>query len=273
LISQGQIAELAGKLEPGDILLERREWYATNVGIPGYWPHAALYIGTNEERNRYFADPEIRAWLIEEGVADGILETMLERRYPEAYHRSRAPQEAGHPVRVVEAIEGGVSFTSLEHSAAADSLAVLRPRLSKKAKALAIIRSFQYQGRPYDFNFDFLTDAELVCSELIYKVYEKSAGNEGLTLSTSEVLGRRLMSPNDIARLFADEYRTDSPQFDFVYFLDGNEAKGRAFAADVETFLSSWQRPKWHIIQQSLVEDRPASRTGRSQRRGRNADR
>lgn len=255
LITQEQIVELGKELEPGDILLERREWYATNAGIPGFWPHAALYIGSAEERGRYFGDdPEVGVWLSGERAEDGNLDTLLKSRYPEAYEKSRASQEK-HLPRVIEAIEGGVSFTTLEHSAAADSLVVLRPRLPKKAKARAIFRSFQYSGRPYDFNFDFRTDSELVCSELIYKAYEKTNGNPGLILPISEVLGRPLMSPNNIAQLFAEEYGSDSPQFDFVYFLDGNEMKKKAFRAHVELFLPSWQRPKWHIWVQNLGKD------------------
>ena len=255
LITQQQIVELGKELEPGDILLERREWYATNVGIPGFWPHAALYIGTAEERRGFFANPEVGAWLSGEGAGDGNLDTLLASRYPAAYKKSNRPQEGGHLVRVIEAIEQGVSFTTLEHSAAADSLVVLRPRLPKTAKARAILRSFHYSGRPYDFNFDFRTDSELVCSELIYKAYEKTNSGPGLILPISEVLGRPLLSPNDIAQLFAEEYQHENRQFDFVYFLDGNEIKQQAFSADVETFLTSWQRPKWHIWVQNLGKD------------------
>ncbi len=251
LITQEQIVELAKELEPGDILLERREWYATNAGIPGFWPHAALYIGSAEERQGYFTDPEVSGWLSGEGVKDGNLDTLLKGRYPGAYEKSRTPQE-GHLPRVIEAIEGGVSLTTLEHSAAADSLVVLRPKLPKKAKASAILRSFQYQGRPYDFNFDFRTDSELVCSELIYKAYEVTNTIPGLNLPVSEVLGRPLLSPNNIAQLFAEEYLGESPQLEFVYFLDGNEMKQKAFPAEVKTFLASWQRPKWHVWVQNI---------------------
>lgn len=56
----------------------------------------------------------------------------------------------------------GVVFTSLEHSAPADALAVLRPRLPARGKAAALVRAFGYAGRPYDYDFDFQTDAALV---------------------------------------------------------------------------------------------------------------
>ncbi|HPG30759.1 MAG TPA: hypothetical protein PLQ81_08250, partial [bacterium] len=37
LITKEQIQSVIGKINPGDILFERREWYLTNIGIPGYW--------------------------------------------------------------------------------------------------------------------------------------------------------------------------------------------------------------------------------------------
>ncbi|TLN17654.1 protein tyrosine phosphatase, partial [bacterium] len=63
----------------------------------------------------------------------------------------------------------------------------------------AVLRAFSYAGRPYDYNFDFLTDAALVCSELIFKCYEPARGFKGLTLPQSVVLGRVLTSPNELA--------------------------------------------------------------------------
>ncbi|MCH2580479.1 MAG: hypothetical protein MK133_04680, partial [Planctomycetes bacterium] len=41
--------ELLQRMEPGDIILERRNYYGSNAFLPGYWPHAALYIGTAED--------------------------------------------------------------------------------------------------------------------------------------------------------------------------------------------------------------------------------
>jgi permuted papain-like amidase YaeF/Yiix C92 family enzyme len=247
LISPAQIEQLKEKLRPGDILLQRREWYATNVGIPGFWTHAALYIGSPEERSNYFTDPGLKKWVEEQGAKDGIFDTLLQNKYPTKYQLSITPHEEKQIPRVLEAIAEGVSFTTLEHSAAADSIVVLRPNLSQKDIGRAIIKAFHYSGRPYDFNFDFRTDSELVCSELIYKAYEGTWGAGGLSLPLSEVLERPLLSPNEIARIFDEEYSREEQQFTLVAFLDGNETKQKAIESNVESFRSSWKRPKWHI--------------------------
>ena len=55
-------------------------------------------------------------------------------------------------------------------------------------KAAAILRAFGYVGRPYDFNFDFRTDAALLCSELVYKPYKPSPGRQGLRFPLVEVI-------------------------------------------------------------------------------------
>ncbi|MCL7489383.1 MAG: hypothetical protein M8357_14550 [Desulfobulbaceae bacterium] len=252
LITQEQIEQVRHKLQPGDILLQRREWFATNVGIPGFWTHAALYIGTPEERTGFFTEPGLADWLAEQGSKDGTIDNLLQARYPERYQLSVAPQEEKHLPRVLEAIAEGVSFTTLEHSAAADSLVVLRPTLSRKDIAQAIIRAFHYSGRPYDFNFDFRTDSALVCSELIYKAYEQSEDSAGLSLPLTEVLKRPILSPNEMARLFDEEYGKKGHQFTMVSFLDGNEKELKAVESDVENFRKSWKRPKWYIWLQNI---------------------
>ena len=207
-------------LEPGDILLVRREGYLSNIGIPGFWPHAVLYVGTPEERRRAFADPEVAAWVQARGQPDGDFEALLARTHPAAHARAVAP-DGDAPRRALEAISEGVVFTTLEHAAGADHVAALRPRLPAVEKAAALLRAFGYAGRPYDFNFDFRTDAALVCSELVYKAYEPGPGRQGLRLPLVEVLGRPVLPPNEIARLFDAELGTPAAQLELVRFLDG----------------------------------------------------
>jgi hypothetical protein len=248
LISQTQIKRLQPMLLPGDVLLERREWYMSNIGLPGFWSHAALYLGTPEERRAFFADAETQAWVKQQGEPGGDLEALLQARYPAAYKLSVTPQEQGHTVRLIEAISEGVSFTSLEHSADCDSLVVLRPRLPKDEKAQALVRAFHYAGRPYDFNFDFATDSELVCTELVYKAYEPATGFRGLTFPLVEMLGRKVTPANEIARQFDSQLGSSDQQFDFVVFLDGQERQRKAVESSLAAFRKSWQRPKWHVV-------------------------
>jgi hypothetical protein len=248
LISPEQIAALTKRLEPGDVLLERREWYVSNVGLPGFWPHAALFIGAVEDRRKYFDDAEVKTWVKEQGQADGDFEVLLKNRYPEAYALALKTQEHGHLARVIEAISEGVSFTTMEHSADCDSLAALRPRLPKREKAQAILRAFHYAGRPYDFNFDFRTDSTLVCTELVYKSYEPANGVRGLKLPMVEMMNRPVLPANEIVRQFVADYGTARQQFDLVAFLDGNERGKRAVEADVKAFCESCKRPKWHVL-------------------------
>ncbi len=253
LISAKQIEAMGKRLQPGDIIFERHEWYLSNLGLPGFWTHVALYIGTAEERKKFFGDQEVSEWVKRLGVADGNFETLLRQRYPTAYSRSKILREEQHPARIVEAISEGVSFTSLEYTGSADSIGVIRPRLSKRDKAQAILRAFHYSGRPYDFNFDFQTDATLVCSELLFKAYEPGAGMKGIRFPLSQVLGRTVSTPNSMVRQFAEQAGSAAEQADFVLFLDGYEKEKRAVESTPEQFRASWQRPNWHI----LIQDAP----------------
>ncbi|TAL18401.1 hypothetical protein EPN96_01130 [bacterium] len=254
LITAEQAQELGERLEPGDIFLERREWYMSNAGIPGFWTHAALYIGTADDRRKFFGSDEVKEWVKEQGVSGGDFEELIKTRFPSAYTLSLKKDESGYLIGVLEAIEKGVTLTSLVHSATADSVAVLRPRLPKKEKALAVLRAFSYEGRPYDYNFDFLTDSALVCSELVYKSYEPAKDFHGVVFPQSTVMGRIITSPNEFARQFDEEKAAGKPQTDLVAFLDGYEDAKKAVDADEKTFRESWRRPKWHILVQ---EKRP----------------
>ncbi len=156
----------------------------------------------------------------------------------------------GFPHRIIEAVSEGVKFSSLEEGTLADYIGVMRPRLRKLDIARAIEEAFRFVGRPYDFNFDFLTDSSIVCSELIYKVYQAGPGKKSLTLGLREIAGRKAMPANDIVAKFDREFDQPGRELDFVYFLDGSEKEQAAVAKGADAFRTTHRRMKWDIAQQ-----------------------
>ncbi len=257
-IKPRQARALIARLEPGDILLQRREWAFTNLGIPGFWTHAALYTGTADDRTPLASDPAVAAWAKELTGGEPLLEAALVSANAEAYSRYvNKKDENGAPFRVVEALAPGVVITSLERSTACDGMAVLRPRLPATAKAAAITRAFRYVGRPYDFSFDFAGDSALICSELVLKAYEGNNGLPGLRLPVRDVAGHRVVPANEFARVFDEEADGDFRQFDLVLFLDGDERDRRVVESDEAAFRESWRRPKWHVLTRPINRAAP----------------
>lgn len=243
LISEAQVHEAIGRSEPGDVIVERRNWYLSNIGLPGFWPHAALWVGSPDELSAWAKDPAVDA------AFPGSFIGHLQRQYPQAWAAFLAPDHEGHPRRIIEAVSEGVVFNSAEESIRADYVAAMRPVRSKVEKAKAIERAFFYFGRPYDFDFDFYTDESLVCSELVFKSFEPRAEQEGLRLGLEKVVGRMTLGPNSIVRTFDEQRGTPQEQLAFAWFLDGREREGRAVFADEGAFRASWRRPKWDIVQ------------------------
>jgi hypothetical protein len=237
-ITPGMIASYQERFQPGDIVLERRNWFMSNIGIPGFWPHVALYIGTPGELDTTFGGlPELNGLPASE---------VLCADFPDAYRAYVRPDENGFAARLIEALRPGSIFTSLEVSGNADYLAVLRPRKSKSATFAAIRQAFLHFGKPYDYNFDFATDNALVCSELVCKSYEAAGG---IRLPPQVVNGRPVVAPNQIAKKFDAELGTPAQELDFVLFLEGSEETGTAAERDVDAFRGTWRRPKWDIAQ------------------------
>ncbi len=236
-ITQNHIQQYRSKLQPGDVILERRNWKMSNTGIPGFWPHVALHTGTAEEFDAFFKDlPMLNGQAPMEYV---------KKQYPLAYRSMMSVDKNGHEHAIIEALEPGIIFTSCEFSLHADYIGVIRPRLSKEELFTGLLNAFSHFGKPYDFNFDFATDASLVCSELIYKAF---GDMPGMTLTPALLNGRLLIKPNYFAKKFDLEFETDKQEFDFVMFIDSSEKVKDVFAGDAESFKKTWQRPKWDIL-------------------------
>ncbi|MEX0715307.1 MAG: 1-acyl-sn-glycerol-3-phosphate acyltransferase [Planctomycetaceae bacterium] len=229
LIGPEHLALLAKKLEPGDILLERRNWYVSNAFLPGYWPHAALYVGTADD---------LRAMGLDE-----------DPRVKPHWSKFAAPDSDGHPHVIVEAMSEGVVFSSLEHSiGGADSAAVLRPNLSREEKIEAIAEAFSHAMKPYDFEFDFESRDKLVCTEVVYRAYGANAGP--IRFPVREILGRRTMPAIELVRKVKEESAADTADLSFVAFIDGDEQTGECrFCEDDADFHDTLGRPALTMLQ------------------------
>ncbi len=227
LIRDEHLAALLPKLQPGDILIERRNWVLSNAFLPGYWSHAALYLG-----------------------APAQLETLGLRddpRVAEHWKSFTAPDRTGHPRAVIEALAPGVIFTSMEHSVGeADAVCVLRPKLSEEARRECIARAFAHAGKPYDFEFDFFSTDKLVCTELIFRAFD---GRVDFPLV--EIMGTTTMPAMELLRKFQRERGTPEAQLELVGFLDGDEETGTARFKDARALIESLERSSFTWLQGS----------------------
>ncbi|MFV8751874.1 YiiX/YebB-like N1pC/P60 family cysteine hydrolase [Nannocystaceae bacterium ST9] len=247
LIDEELWGPMEQELEPGDIMLSRKNWYLSNVGLPGFWPHAILYVGDHDKFAAYFDDPEVLAWVAQVSGEAIDLPTWLSREYPAEWLQFTTLEE-GQPYRVIEAISEGVSFSPMDH-VVGDYVVALRPKLDKLSKAQAIVAAFGYLGRPYDFDFDFATDHALVCTELVWRAYRPATGKSGLELPLVEMAGRPTLPANDIARFYVDEWESGGEtQLEFVYFIDAIERERRAVVSSEEEFRTTPERTKWDLI-------------------------
>jgi len=219
MIQPRELAEFRTKLRPGDILIERQNWFLSRAFMPGFWAHAALYVGTTNDLVRLGLDhdPRVMAHWAKYAVRD----------------------PAGHEHLILEAVPQGVRMTTLEHCiGVADAAAILRPRVAERDVREAISRAFSHLGKPYDFDFDFFSSDKLVCTELVYRCYDGC-----VDFPLVNVMGRRTLPPTELVRKFAAERGQPTAQLECVCFLDGDERRGQAAFQTEARFITTLQRP------------------------------
>ncbi|MFW5427448.1 MAG: YiiX/YebB-like N1pC/P60 family cysteine hydrolase, partial [Methylophagaceae bacterium] len=158
--------QLANFLQAGDVLITRHDFVASNLFLPGYWPHAALYIGSETERD-------------ELGVE---LDDKIAKRW-------------NGEIRTLEAQKDGVLFRPLAETLEVDEIVVLRSSLDRKKIAKALGRAVQHEGKGYNFDFDFFSSDQLVCTEVVFRAYD---GLGELEFELIERAGRLSLSAEDL---------------------------------------------------------------------------
>ncbi len=161
-------ADISGSLKAGDILLEKTPFRLTDKLIPGYWGHAAVWVGTEAELKEL-----------------GIWNHPVVTRYRDEIREGRM---------VVEALRSGVEMNTLQHFLNVDSVGVLRkPNQSRETRANTVIQALRQVGKPYDFNFEVESKGRVYCSKLVYLSYT------GIDWPTKKSMGRTTFTPDDVA--------------------------------------------------------------------------
>ena len=161
-VHPGLRASAEEKLRPGDVIVSRHDDAMSNLFLPGFWPHASLYIGNSGER--------------------------AELDLPQI-HRQEA--------NVLEAKKDGVLFRHLSETLSVDAFVVLRPRIEAHFVAEALTRAISHEGKFYDFVFDFRKADKLVCSEVVYRAYH---GVGPISFELVRRSGRLVLSAEDLIR-------------------------------------------------------------------------
>lgn len=165
-------AEVKKILQPGDFFVTRHSKALTNLFLPGYWPHVAFYIGTESERaqlNIKCSDENAALW-----SGDNC---------------------------TFEALKDGVHFRPLSETLNVDAFVIIRPNFSTEQKGLAISRVIKHAGKGYNFDFDFFSSDQLVCTEVIYRAYD---GINEQSIPLIERMGRKTLSAQDLLDLALD---------------------------------------------------------------------
>ncbi len=124
-------------VRPGDVFVTRHDDAMSNLFLPGFWPHASFFIGSESQR------PGL-------GPPD--------------------------PVVFLEAKKDGVRFRPAEETLAVDAFVVLRPPLERDEITAALAQAMQHEGKLYDFSFDFRNADRLACTEVVYRTYHGVGG-------------------------------------------------------------------------------------------------
>jgi hypothetical protein len=183
------IPSIKKQLKVLDVLMERTPARATSNFIPGFWTHAAIYVGNEEDLKFY-----------------GVWDHPLVRP-----HQERIKNGAN----VIEALRSGVEINPVDNFKDADTFSTLRIKIPLTHEQIQahLLAAFAQLGKIYDFSFDIQSGEKIVCSELHYITFTE------IPFNTSRILKRETISVDQVA-----EQGLTNRYFEVINFwLDGKE--------------------------------------------------
>lgn len=219
LLSDENIATFYTTAKPGDILLSRQNFVATNISIPWFWKHMSLYLWTgkylqNNFKNECFKNLEKQSHYIIEST--------------------------GKWVKIVK-------FEDFTYRL--DYLWVFRTTFSDQKIKNAIIETSKMLNKNYDYLFNYYSDNSFVCSELITKAYLKdSIDDEWLSIELVKIAWWLTYPPNDFAKKAYNENEKENKEIYGVLFIDSTIKNEQSFIGSLDELLKSYKRSRFSFL-------------------------
>jgi len=205
--------------KPGDILLTRWNWNASNISIPGFWKHMSMYIWNGK-------------YIKEHYKGEFIYELKDQSNY------------------IIEATSLWVNVVNIkdliEHN---DYLGVFRTSFSKDKIKRSIKNALSNVWKWYDFIFNYYSDKKLVCSALVLKSFAKENQNDdGIEIELEKISIWLAYPPNNFIQKVKEEQEKKDPELEWIFFIDTVEKTWENFISTIPELFESGKRSRFSMF-------------------------
>lgn len=202
-----------------DIFLSRWNWNASNISIPGFWKHMAMYLGKWDYLKQNFK------W------------NFLKRLDDEKYY-------------IIEATWEWVTISDIfDFAWHIDYLGVSRTTFSKEKIKRSLKNVLSHFGKWYDHIFNFYSDKRMVCSALVLKSYAKEyKKDEGISIELEKIWISLTYPPNSFISKLQEDKKSENREVEWIFFIDSIEKTWENFVSNVNELLKTWKRAKFSMF-------------------------
>jgi hypothetical protein len=159
--------QLLSVIQPYDILISKSPGHLSAAVIPGYFGHAAIWLGDKVPSKR-----------------KKIMDVLIKERGARYKLREKG---------MAEALRSGVQLSNLEEYADGEVFVILRPtNLSADQQTKITENTIKQLHKKYDFNFDIESPDMINCTELVYLAYDF------IDWKVRYYMGRYTLFPDDL---------------------------------------------------------------------------
>ena len=195
-----EVREVINTVRPGDILLRGYDKYLSDLFIPGYFSHAALYLGEVRDNaldhiDQVFTEDQLQHFgtgeqMVVHAMAQGVFmediidfcrcDRLIILRFPEIISDQRCEPENTEPMAETFSIEEYNLYRDLKAGISL-SFAEVYPVIYRAA--------LKQVGKPYDFKFNFDNYNDLSCTEYVQSCIKSLAPFHGIAATEKHYFG------------------------------------------------------------------------------------